>query len=285
MTGTGTQTDPFVPTIWDDFVTAVGTPGAYVAFPEGGGVIDMSGYGFFNAGTNNHAVTIGCASIEGNGWKIRGLSWQTGGMFKKSSNLWEGDTTISNLHFTDFYGLTADTFFSNSSSVNTTFMQCTFAGIIDDTELLYCYYGDLSFDRCSFAIELKNNSDFGVSSYRDHYYYNCNIKITGTTSTTDEVLQAVDFEFCYLSGEVKLTNAGSTAILKVDATAGNYSIVDISVDAAGSVSVDNDGGTIVNKDKINASSINITDTTFAVTEDQLHDAEYLNSIGFAIGVD
>lgn len=34
MTGTGTQTDPYIPTTWSEFVTAVGTSGAYVECPK-----------------------------------------------------------------------------------------------------------------------------------------------------------------------------------------------------------------------------------------------------------
>ena len=42
MTGTGTQTDPYIVDNWADFVTALGTSGAYVSFPEVGGVLDMN---------------------------------------------------------------------------------------------------------------------------------------------------------------------------------------------------------------------------------------------------
>ena len=67
MTGTGTQTDPYIVDNWADLVTALGTSGAYVSFPEGGGVISMNDIA--PEGLSSQ-ITVSCAE-ETTLWKIK----------------------------------------------------------------------------------------------------------------------------------------------------------------------------------------------------------------------
>lgn len=288
MLGSGTQTDPLVPTTWEEFITAVGTPGAYAAFPEGGGVIDMSDRGFFeNTSASAIMFPILCAEIKGNGWKIRGVSWKTAHLFGRNTS--SNDTLIEDLHFTDFYGLLAGEFFAFSkNTIN--FKNCTTSGVLDSTDFVYQYTNAINFEQCSMAFELRGDATVNSESYKAIPFKNCNIKLTGETSHTGSIIKSSGFDFSYLSGELTFTNSAANLLDDTSSTAStHYSIIDIGLINGGSgnsIIIDNKGAKIVNKDKIKGfTTINLDDDTFAVNEEQLHDAAYLNSIGFAIGVD
>lgn len=288
MLGTGTQTDPYIVDTWEDFVAAVGISGAYVAFPEGGGVIDMSSYGFFEDTTSSTIMfPLLCASLVGNGWRIRGLSWRTAHFFGRSSA--GNDTVIENLHFTDFYGFEAGEFLAFTGNV-TTFRNCTFSGVLDNTHFCYAYSNDLKFDGCSLTIEIKNGATINSQTYRANYFNNCNIKLTGDLISTN-VIKSDNFDFSYLSGSLVFAPSGGNATLFSDnssTSSMHYSIIDIEIiyKSGTQVMINNKGAKLVNMDKIKGFTAKtmLNDETFAVTEEQLHDAAYLNSIGFAIGV-
>lgn len=93
MQGNGTQESPYIPETWDEFVTAVGTSGAFVSMPEGG-YFDMNEI----APEGGISITIQCKSIEGNNWEIRN-AYNT--KFKNNSR--NRGLIINRLHFLDFY--------------------------------------------------------------------------------------------------------------------------------------------------------------------------------------
>ena len=72
MTGTGTQTDPYIVSTLADLRTAVGTAGAYVEMDPDAStkILDLNG-----SATNpvTQRLDINCASLAGNGWRIRNL--------------------------------------------------------------------------------------------------------------------------------------------------------------------------------------------------------------------
>ena len=289
MKGSGTQADPFEPTTWLEFVTAIGTEGAYVEFPPEPGVIDVSSLGFFNIGTNNINCPILCTSINGNGWTIHGLSWQNSYMFGKKVT---GDVTIKNLNFTSFLGFLnsgnyADFFYFSKGEI--LIDNCVFTGTLDNNGFEYHYQNNLTYNQCSLTFELKHGAGINQHAYTASEMVNCNIKLTGSTSTTGNIINAKPFDFCYLRGA--LTFTGNSAFLLKDngsTSTLHYSVIDIDLINGGSgnsITIDNRGAKIVNKDKIKGfTTITLDDDEFAVTKEQFCDAAYLKQIGFAIGV-
>lgn len=293
MTGTGTQADPFVVDNWDDFVTAIETAGAWVELDNSASnkVIDMSEHGFFSSAANTSAISLVCKDINGNGWEIRSLSWDSGALFGGSPS---SDIIIDDLYFTSFNSVCSNS--SNNQMFHTQrnkieFNDCQFSGEIENSSLFYCYSGNTSLNRCSLNVNLKASATICCHSYAGVYYTNCNIKITGNTNR--QVFRYSTFSFCYISGFLNFTStvlAQFNVLGATDYTNRMHTVVDINVNNTGistnTIKIYNKGYKIVNTDKIvGFATVMLTDETCAVTSAQLEDENYLKSIGFAIGVE
>lgn len=73
MTGTGTQADPYIPTTLTEFITAVGTTGAYVALTQDINAADDPEY----SGELTTPITWAAASVHGGGFTIAGVTLRT----------------------------------------------------------------------------------------------------------------------------------------------------------------------------------------------------------------
>lgn len=69
MTGTGTQSDPYIPTTLTEFITAVGTSGAYVALTQDINAADDPEYSGEIA-----RITCNCAEVDGGGHTVQGIT-------------------------------------------------------------------------------------------------------------------------------------------------------------------------------------------------------------------
>ena len=177
MQGTGTQADPYIPTTWDEFVTAIGTSGAYVSLPEGGGQFNMNEI----APEGGVTVNTHCTSISGNDWEIinaYNMKFQQG----------SGTLNINKLHFLNFYcSLTYGMF----GLPNVTITESKFSGIIAGSSRYLMSYGQLR--RCSMNLKFIDNAvrpfedtstelyfskavidqSESLSTYSDSIYVNC----------------------------------------------------------------------------------------------------------------
>lgn len=280
MTGTGTQADPFIVDNWPDFVTAVETVGAYVAFPEGGGTIDMNSI----APEGITQVAFNCTSIEGNGWNIRNLYVSGHGAFYLHNNL-----TINNLNFLNFYGdfrgEQARFFDNGDNNYQYTFNLCLFSGLLTGTHdraglfIAGYVYSKIRLHRCAINVKLDGNTKliYSGSSYNtaanmaDFF----NIQISGTSPNV--LADKYNYKNCYFSGKslsrIELYNDSNFNIFNIDfLEAQNFSCYCSNADALN----------IINKDKLPG----VTGGTgfTGVTEAQMLDAAYLSSLGFPIGV-
>lgn len=278
MTGTGTQADPFIVDNWPDFVTAVETSGAYVAFPEGGGTIDMNAV----APEGISQVQLRCVSIEGNGWNICNLYTIGHGAFYLNNNL-----TINNLNFLNFYGDLRDEqarFFDNGNNdYQYTFNLCLFSGLLTGTNnraglfvagYVYC---KIRLHRCSINVKLNGNTKIVYSGSAYNTGANtadfCNIQVSGTSPNV--FADKYNYQNCYFSGKslskVELYDGSNFNIFNIDfLEAQNFSCYCSNAEALN----------IINKDKLPG----VTGGTgfTGVTDAQLHDANYLESLGFPI---
>lgn len=281
MTGTGTQADPFIVDNWPDFVTAVETSGAYVAFPEGGGTIDMNSV----APEGIEQVQLRCVSIEGNGWNIRNLYVSGHGAFYLRSNV-----IINSLSITDFYGdfqSEEARFFDNGdNNYQYTFNLCTFSGLITGqntksglfkTEYIYAV---TKLFRCSMNVRcdgstklIYNGGDLISLNSADF----CNIKLSGNSLSA--IGDSFNYRNCYFSGKC------SQSPLNIYGNC-NYNVYNVDFSEADDFSCycSNQGSVnLINSDLLPSGS-SINSGFVAVTDAQLHDAEYLTTIGFPIVV-
>lgn len=72
MTGTGVQSDPYIPTTLTEFITAVGTAGAYVALDRDIDAAEDPAY----TGYLNSAIIFNAVDCDGGGYVVRGITVQ-----------------------------------------------------------------------------------------------------------------------------------------------------------------------------------------------------------------
>lgn len=295
MTGTGTQADPFIVDNWPDFVTAIGTANAYVEFPEGGGVIDMNDA----APTGIPEISVACASIKGNDWIIQNLYCKG---HRGLSTAYGKYVSINKLHFLNFYfddngvyDFHGIMLFGNSDDERQGyyFTECRFSGIANCTFQSSDAAGRRNglfrqgnfweicrLVRCSFNVRLNGYAILlsgSTYAYEDNRVEYCNIKVSGNSPlwTIDG-----DYRNCLISGDSVAT--------AFDAKRGssNFNVVNVDFSNASNFECIGRSGAVnlINTDLL-PSGATIGTGFIGVTTEQLHDAAYLASLGFPIGVD
>lgn len=293
MTGTGTQADPFIVDNWPDFVTAIGTADVYVAFPEGGGVINMNSI----APTGIPEIPVRCKSINGNDWIIQNLYCKGHAGFITQYGRY---VSINRLHFLDFYfddegnEIKLGTVFGNSGDDRQGyyFNECQFSGIMNCTYYnsdvykrngLFVqdnYWLKCRLIRCSINVKLDvyavllSGSNYIHEDNRVEY---CNIKVSGNSPAWTE---DGDYRNCLITG-----NSVATAFDVIRGSA-NFNVINTDFSGADSFNCTGRSGAVnlINTDLL-PSGATIGTGFIGVTTEQLHDAAYLASLGFPIGVD
>lgn len=235
MLGTGTQEFPYTPENWDEFVTAVGTEGAYVSLPAGGGTYDMNEI----APEGNFTLNINCVEIQGNEWEIRNAY---------NMKVYGSSCNILNLHFLNFYW---EKLSESEVFVDGIYSYCKFSGIISGyRQSVFMSYRDHSY--CSINVKFVGESY--KLNYSDGGFNFCNISLNHVDSQIPVLLSVSVY------GENSLVNHVSNGHNNVWLN-GRLCVL---CSDLGNVIADSSGNRI------------------DVTDDQLRDAAYLNSIGFPI---
>lgn len=277
MTGTGTQTDPYIVDNWEDFVTAASDATAYVCI-KSGTIFDLNKI----APGGLSQVDIKCNEIEGNGCFIRNLYMVRGSSNSYGFNFAGFSVTIKNINFIDMYLLnnsSATTYFFRSCA-STTFYNCTFSVIInsigDDMATLT---DSADFYNCSMYVIFKGYANGIGNSAGASIINNCNIYIDasmstfyGTTGTyytlQNSKISGIPHRYFHIYGDVY------TSVLDLNVESGKY--LKYTGDYA--------DGILINADKV-ADDVTIPSTMMAVTTGQMTDTAYLESIGFPIGTE
>lgn len=108
MTGTGTQADPYIPTTLTEFISAVGTAGAYVALTQDINAADDLEY----SGELTTTITINATSVSGNSHEVRGVT-------VRATNLLTFRNANANIY---------DLYFRDWAHKRTTNSSCTILG-------------------------------------------------------------------------------------------------------------------------------------------------------------
>lgn len=268
MTGTGTQNDPYIVSTWPDFVTAVGTAGAYVEVaPET--VWDMNEIAPLGAGT----VSINCAEINGNGAVIKAANIT-------SDLLQFGHScTVRRLNILDFDGKAI--VMRVSGGATATLKKCSVTGIFNavNSSVFYSDSGQIVFTadepeypgekELGSMIDIISNNGSGICGA---YYAGAALVLQYTN-----LHYVGDFNGSAYRHGVSVFDSLITGELN---SATFVSIQRTEIDASGTLSSSSAVQTLVNSSKATIASGNFT----AVTPEQMTDPAYLQSISFPIGV-
>lgn len=291
MTGTGTQADPYIVDTWADFVTAVGKSDVYVECAEGT-VWDMNDIA--PDGINSR-INIYAKSISGNGAIIKKTYFTSNGSF-----FFANSTSVTGVDFLDSL-IESGTFIYRAGAA--TFQECRFSGIIQDSTFFYNTANSSAYiKRSSINLQFQGNSLLCCGYYvgngiggRPIICENCNVRLSGSSTISSTITSydsnykynLITFENCLISGVNPFKYLYVSWAWTSGTYSSKYSVFDIVCSSGQSIinaprysSIVN---CIINSDKLNGATV---DTAIKkVTDDQLHDASYLQSIGFPIGVE
>ncbi len=291
MTGTGTQADPYIVDTWADFVTAVGKSDVYVECAEGT-VWDMNDIAPDGI---NSKINIYAKSISGNGAIIKKAYFTSNGSF-----FFANSTSVTGVDFLDSL-IESGTFIYRAGAA--TFQECRFSGIIQDSTFFYNTANSSAYiKRSSINLQFQGNSLLCCGYYvgngiggRPIICENCNVRLSGSSTNSSTITSydsnykynLITFENCLISGVNPFKYLYVSWAWSSGTYSSKYSVFDIVCSSGQFITnaprYSSIVNCIINSDKLNGATV---DTAIKkVTDDQLHDASYLQSIGFPIGVE
>ena len=284
MTGSGTQTDPYIINAddtlsqkWSDFIKAIGTNYAYVQCPAD--IWDMNE--IYPDGWNKKIGIGRDVVIYGNGLTIMNLystCSDTDGLFSSYYGYY-----VYDLNFEDLFFSGSKSVFGSSNddlSHGVYFYNCKFNGIINSGNFLsgyrsFCFY--VHNKGCSIKLKFNNSSNFFEKSNSKVFIRSGVVEMTGNSMA----------ECGSSSLPLSLTNClmcGRLPFSKIT-IAGRNNIIDMNISEEQSILQSSElVANIINSNKI-ATGATIATSLIQVAESQMNDAVYLDSIGFPIGVD
>ena len=264
MTGTGTQADPFIVDNWADFVTAIGTSSAYVEFAEDT-VIDMDDD--YSTGISS-TININCTQIDGKGSIIKNLYLTGGAYFYFQSSF-----TLKNINLLDMRR-EYNSGFTFSFYTSGTFLNCAISGSFCGGAMFRADDSNSYLSCCSVTAQLQAGCKFAENGYyndsRCLHISNSNVKIEGNPALSDRSLVLNNTMLC---GKLP-----TRYFYRIDS-----SIIDCDVPDNTAVTASYSKG-YINSDLF-GTGVTVDSHFTALTDAQIHDAGYLFSIGFPIGVD
>ena len=294
MIGTGTQADPYIVSTWADFKTAIAASGAYVVLdPDASSkVIDLNG-----SDTNpvTDRLDFNCASLEGNGWRIRNLYFSS-----TADHLLNSDTgcnhEIKNLHF--------DNLVCNNGAKSllcmpkSTMTACSFTGMKYFAAGAYLLVAgssthSMTCKSCTFAMQAQGSGiPYGIATRCD--FTDCNFMLdmpfTVEGGRRGNLFSYSGLEDCLMRGSLALSGTGNSGLLYI--TDGNkpmknsfiaVEFTNTSEYTIGLYPVKATATSCIVKDLIGSGITYYNgDNIQYVTAAQGKDAAYLNSVGFPV---
>ena len=317
ISGAGTQADPYIISDMAGFKelfqekagTLQAISNTWIKFADGGGTLDFSKDGWYGTTARNFLMriphltsassTVFYTYIDGNGWTlINGsfcnlISGGSVGMIclsKISSDTWSNwYVKLSNLTFKNmyFYNGNSSTCYiylnsAESSSFANTFIfdRCKFSLCLDATGSgKICWnkqdYGTLLYNNCSINLKVVRNPSasniYWVSNYTSNRYINNLIQLKGTFPGSDTITLANAY-FNKIVGDLDF----DTAVLSFRQLSCNgYNVIDMPSSSPSIKFATN----LISR----SGTISDSQNSYIVTEAQMKNKDYLNSIGFICG--
>lgn len=263
MTGTGTQADPFFPTNWSEFLTAVGTENAYVECPadEEWDMNEIAPNGLTSD------LDWRAKEVRGNNLAIKNLTFQSGINLITKSTLTAKNLRFLNINDVNYPNVCFAR--TNASGANSPFefQNCEFTGQFSQAKLFDLV--DLTNDgakSCLITFNFINTASLGNNVTLE----GCRVALSGSSSATVEKLKAVR---CRFEGTMPFKSVSFYGSVSVE------NVIDMYVPASTTLTgeyIKFFG--VINSDKAlgtyNSSNFK------PVTTAQLTDIPYLQSIGF-----
>ena len=265
MTGTGTQADPYIVDNWADFLTAAGTSGAYVEFAENT-VIDMDTN--YSEGISS-TITINCASIDGKNSQINNLY-----LIDNAYLYFASTCTVKNISLLDMRrdGNSGTTFYLYGDAV---LSNCIITGTFGGSNM-FDAPAARNINCCSITAQLQEGCAFTKGSrYEDTRCLHLNdsiLRVSGNPLLTGQYRKFV-LDNSMITGKLP-----TNAFYKITS-----SIINCDVPDSTSITA-NSGKGYINSDLF-GTGVTVDSHFVSLTDEQLQDAEYLESIGFPIGVE
>lgn len=280
---------------WYEFLEAVGTAGATVECPENA-VWDFNEIAPEGITEN---ITVNADTINGNGTDLRNM------LLKSSGFVARGQKEINGIRMTNAYVKDANLFYFDSRLAS--LKSCIFSGLFQNANFLendsiHTEYNSgnppLTVSRCSLNVQFAEYSLLTHSYYVSNNYpasitkfENCNIRLSGlSTHPCNESGiyrdNAICFDNCFVGGTNPFKIMCISEALYNRFFETSTSIFDLLFNSEQQLTNRRGGNALnclINSDKLNDATI--LDSFKQVTTEQLHDAAYLASIGFPIGVD
>lgn len=218
-TGTGTQADPYIVSTLADLRTAAGTAGAYVEMDPDAStkILDLNG-----SATNpvTQRLDINCASLAGNGWRIRNLYFSSpSDHFLVSATT--AVTQVSDLHFDNLVCNNGAK--SLLSMANTTLTGCSFTGVKYFEAGVYLLAAgstthSMTCKSCTFAMQAQGTGiSFGIANRCD--FTDCNFMLdmpfTVEGGKRGNLFSYSGLEDCLMRGSVTLSGTGNNGLLYI----------------------------------------------------------------------
>lgn len=317
MTGTGTQNDPFIPNTWGDFVTAIGTSGAYVELPielvktsddrvkngklyfdsQGNRIAtpiqsELSNYYENNFKFDMNAVNPLGVLISFNNCHVNGNGASVVNLYIPDNNsgilISSGTVYISNINFLNIYCDKSDTSYGILHCANSNggyeLQNVQFQGYINRGTVLDTTGSVEKFTSVTFSFTFGINARFtnGVFNSNSKFFNFVLFDFYGSPTSLFQSNYGNRFINCKMIG--KLTGISGANYTFPSDTSSSNCVIDIDVTNYSGVSFDYYNGSdpyIINTDKIPVGTVH--DNILGVTTLQLQDASYLRSVGFPVG--
>lgn len=279
MTGTGVQSDPYIPTTLTEFITAVGTAGAYVALTQDINAADDPEY----IGEMTTPIAWAAASVQGGGFTLLGLTLRT----SASAICFAKGITIEAMILEIAFKRDArfDMLVAYGSGNKPLFSACRFRIKLDEGAYGGSFMDELSFQDCAMSI-----STTAETAAIADFFWTCDFLRT-TIHFTAEMLRAS-------GGSAIIGNSctfvRSAAIFaQLTASSGGFYLVGGGAASnglrysyaavlalSGSIAINHSGTSCIIAIDPSASISSIPSGWTRATIDQMKDKDWLTSVGF-----
>ena len=292
MTGSGTVSDPYIVDSWAEFERVVTKSGVIIKFnPDAENkIIDMNE--IYPEGCPSYS--IGSSEIYGNDWEIQNLYLKNPLFYASTYGV------ISGFKFTSFRHETSSPFLSAEYSYNNAcgclFEKNSFTGItrsnvflgISGSSTIEVYNNSFNLmisDDVTFRLANGITDEYG-NYKKDIAFNNIKIQLTGNSKINSNGLFGECYNHIFANNRINVI-ANTGCDFQIAQTASGFSGNVILGSNTGAISPLGSGTcsgvNIYNSDTLNYTG---TDSKFkGCTTEQMRNAEYLRSIGFAIGVE
>ena len=275
MTGAGTAADPYIVTTWEEFLDVATEASVYIKCADNcvWDFNDIAPEGISN-------VNLSFADWDGNGVQLRNIAhYNTGNNqgygFKFNSN---NIFTMKNVNFINCYCNSdyrtyLNALFRIAGEVHAS--NCTISAMMTRGILFSGEVAGSIFSRCSLTIKAYNDSDF-IANTNSISFSNCKFSFdgdsTGLISGVGSTAARPVFENCKIIGNLPYKSLSFNS---------NTTVIDAGIKSTADTIVGTHTTTLLNSDKIASGAI-IKNDFKQVTETQMVDISYLQSIGFPV---